>query len=68
MNWVLVFLIMAALMGIYLLVTKSMKSRQLAYIKSYHFHESIRGKISKKYPHLNDEQSHLVFRALRDYF
>jgi len=55
-------------MGIYLLVTKSMKPRQLAYIKSYHFHESIRGKISKKYPHLNDEQSHLVFRALRDYF
>jgi len=68
MNWISLFVIMAALTAVFLLVAKSMRARQLAYIKNYHFHKSIRDKINKKYPHLNDEQSHIVFSALRDYF
>lgn len=68
MSWITYLVILSFIMGIFLLNAKMRRSRQLVYIKQYHFHKSIRDKINTKYPHLNDEQSHLVFRALRDYF
>ena len=65
MNWIIFLVILALLL---LIVFKRRKSQQLAYIKRYVFHKSIKDKLSKKYPHLTSEQIHLVFRALRDYF
>jgi len=63
----LVFLIIF-LTATYLIYRKRKQSRQLAYIKSYIFHKAIKNKIFEKHPHLTNEQIHLVFRALRDYF
>lgn len=47
---------------------KIRSSRQLAYIKSYQFHSSIKNKLLTKHPDLSQDQLHLVFRVLRDYF
>lgn len=68
MNLLITLLIFASLAALLLLITKIRQSRQLAYIKSYLFHQAIKDKIRKKHPHLSSEQMHLVFRALRDYF
>jgi hypothetical protein len=68
MNWISYLLILIAIAGIYLLNAKIRRSRQLAYIKKYHFHKAIRDKITRKHPQLNEDQVHLIFRALRDYF
>lgn len=68
MSWISYSIIIVIITFIYLIFQKSRRTHQLAFIKSYPFHKSIRDKISKTYPHLTDEQTHLVFRALRDYF
>lgn len=68
MSWITYLLVIIVITGIFLFTIKARKSRQLAYLKQYHFHKTLRDKINKKYPQLSDEQSHLVFRALRDYF
>ena len=47
---------------------KKKRTRQLGFIKSYLFHKSIKNKIYNKHPQLTPDESHLVFRALRDYF
>jgi hypothetical protein len=65
MNWIIFIIILAA---VSLLILKRRKAQQLAYIRSYLFHKSIKDRISDKHPQLNAEQVHLVFRALRDYF
>jgi hypothetical protein len=44
------------------------RKKQLAFIKNYRFHHSIKNKLASHYPHLTDEQIHAVFSALRDYF
>ena len=68
MTWLSSIFILAILLALYLAFKKLRQKQQLAYIKDYSFHQSIREKISKTYPHLSEEQTHLVFRALRDYF
>ncbi len=68
MGWdviIITFSLMALLTWIYI---RHHRSRQLQYIKRYQFHRSIRNKICDKYPHLDEQQVHMVFRALRDYF
>lgn len=67
MSWLIAVIIISVLTVIYYLY-RSRQSRRLSFIRAYQFHKSIKDKILKKYPHLNDEQVHLVFRALRDYF
>ncbi|WP_455216804.1 glycine-rich domain-containing protein [Kaarinaea lacus] len=68
MDWLVIITILTLLAGITYLFLQNRQKRQLAFIKNYHFHRSIRERIIKKYPHLTEDQSHLVFRALRDYF
>jgi len=68
MDWFTTTIIIIVSIGTVTLYRKSRQSRQLAYINSYQFHKSIRSKISKKHPHLSNDQTYLVFRALRDYF
>ena len=65
MNWVIAVGVAALLLWVYL---KRRKAQQLAFIRRYVFHKSIKEKLSKKHPQLDSEQIHLVFRALRDYF
>jgi len=66
---IMAWLVLALLLGgIAWLYTKNRRRRQLAFIRSYQFHKAIREKLHSKHPHLNDEQIHLVFRALRDFF
>ncbi len=47
---------------------RNRRARQLAFIKTYPFHPALKAKLNAKYPQLSEEQTHLVFRALRDYF
>lgn len=54
--------------GLFFFYNKRRSANQLAYIKQYEFSPAIKNKLLKKYPHLDHEQAHLVFRALRDYF
>ena len=68
MNWITYTIVVAIFATLFLFYYKNRQSRQLAFIRSYPFHRAIRDKIKIRYPHLDDEQSHLVFRALRDYF
>ena len=68
MNWVSYVILFIVLTSFYLVFIKLRQKQQLSFIKAYPFHKSIREKICKTYPHLTDEQTHLVFRALRDYF
>lgn len=68
MAWTIYLAVFVSLAGYLIFQYKQKNSKQLAYIKEYRFHKSIKDKIYKKYPHLTDEQTHLVFRALRDYF
>lgn len=68
MNWILLIALLLILAGTVRYVIHGRRSRQLAFIKSYRFHKSIREKVSEKYPHLDANQLYLVFRALRDYF
>jgi len=44
------------------------KKRQISFIQNYQFHDSIKAKVSKQYPHLSNEQLDLVFDGLRTYF
>lgn len=68
MNWIIFLVVALLLFTAAYLIFKGRRNSQLAYIKGYHFHPSIRNKLLAKYPHLTDEQTHLVFRGLRDYF
>jgi len=68
MDWRILSITAVILLGMSYFYFANKRARQLAYIKSYAFHRSIREKITKKYPHLTNEQIHLIFRALRDYF
>lgn len=68
MSWLSYFLFLIVIIFFYIVFRKLQQKQQLAFIKNYAFHKSIREKLSKTYPHLTDEQTHLVFRALRDYF
>jgi hypothetical protein len=68
MTWLSTSIIIIVITFTYFIFQKSRRKAQLAFIKSYPFHKSIRDKINKTYSHLTIEQSHLVFRALRDYF
>lgn len=68
MDLISLIIILLILSGLTIIYLKRMRSLQLAYIKGYIFHNSIKKKISDKYPHLSDEETHLVFKALRDYF
>lgn len=66
---IMIWLVLALLLGgITWFYSKNRHRRQLAFIRSYQFHKAIREKLHSKHPHLNDEQVHLVFRALRDFF
>ena len=67
MNLPLFFILFLFIPG-FLIFRKYRRNHQLAFIKNYSFHKSIRSKVVKAYPHLTDEQTHLVFQALRDYF
>ncbi|WP_428241487.1 glycine-rich domain-containing protein [Gynuella sp.] len=44
------------------------RSSRLQYIENYQFHPGLEKKLRKVYPHLNNDQIELVFRAMRDYF
>lgn len=68
MSWFSYLIALVVITALYLFYGRLRQKQQLAFIKSYPFHKSIREKIGKTYPHLTDEQTHLVFRALRDYF
>lgn len=68
MSWISYLILFVVILSIYLIFRKGSKKRQLAYIENYNFHKSIREKICNKHPHLNDDQTQLVFQALRDYF
>ncbi|MDH5409495.1 MAG: hypothetical protein OEY00_12860 [Gammaproteobacteria bacterium] len=68
MDWIDITIAVVLFSGLLYFYLRNKKNRQLAFIKKYHFHKSIREKIIARHPHLTDEQSHLVFRALRDYF
>jgi len=68
MSWFPVTLAALILLGFTWLYKNQRQSRQLEYIKRYHFHNSIKNKLLKKHPQLTDEQIHSVFRGLRDYF
>ena len=68
MSWISYVVLALFLLAAYFLYSKIRTTKQLSYIKQYHFHKSIRDKIKIKYPHLDEAQTHLVFRALRDYF
>jgi hypothetical protein len=68
MSWFLITLAALVLLGLTWFYKNQRQSHQLEYIKRYHFHNSIKNKLLKKHPQLTDEQIHLVFRGLRDYF
>lgn len=68
MNWIIFIAIALLLSLVGYFIFKGRRTSRLAYIKSYHFHNSITNKLQTKYPHLTNEQTHLVFRGLRDYF
>lgn len=68
MGWLSIAIIAAALFGVTWLFRRKRASQQLAFIKSYPFHQSIRQKLLDKHPHLTGEQVHLVYKGLRDYF
>lgn len=68
MSWFPITLAALILFGFGWFYKNQRQSRQLEYIKRYHFHNSIKNKLLKKHPQLTDEQIHLVFRGLRDYF
>lgn len=68
MNWIIFIVVALLLSGAAYLIFKGRRNSQLGYIKAYHFHNSITKKLLSKYPHLTNEQTHLVFRGLRDYF
>lgn len=68
MDLISLIVMLLILSGFAVIYLKKRRSRQLEYIKGYVFHSSIKKKISNKYPHLSNEETHLVFRALRDYF
>lgn len=53
---------------LYFFILSRKKSQQLAYLTSYSFPSSLRGKVKDKYPHLTDSQVDMVFKALKDYF
>lgn len=67
MDWSLILILVIFSVGI-IYVVQNRQTRRLIYVRRYQFHKSIKEKILKKYPALSDEQVHLVFRALRDYF
>jgi len=64
MDWLQPVIIVLIFWGSLYFYLKSRQSRQLSYLRRYIFHSSIK----QKYPHLTNEQTHLVLRALRDYF
>lgn len=68
MDWQVIIITVCVLALLSWIYIKHSKSRQLAYLKRYQFHRSIKDKINSKYPHLDAQQTHMVFRALRDYF
>ena len=68
MSWSSYLVFALFLLSAYFFYSKLKVKKQLSYIKKYHFHKSIRNKIKNKYPHIDEAQTHLVFRALRDYF
>lgn len=47
---------------------KAARARREKLIDSYRFPESIAAKVSKTYPHLNEQQVSQVMRGLREYF
>jgi len=68
MDFIVVGILIAVFFGVMHLYKKARYAKELVYIKEYEFSRSIKNKLLDKYPHLDDEQIHLVFRALRDYF
>ena len=68
MNWVTLAIIAIVTGAAFYYYKHSRQARQLEFIKSYHFHHAIKEKILSKHPHLDNNQIHMVFRALRDYF
>lgn len=67
MAW-LSLLVLAGIILFYVIRRKTRRRRQLRYIQHYRFHRAIREKLVQTYPFLDEQQTHLVFRALRDYF
>ena len=68
MVWIAVVAGTALTAALALFYGRKRRARQLAFIKTYPFHPALKRKVGAKYPHLSEEQTHLVFRALRDYF
>ena len=68
MDFISLIIVPLVLSGIVFFVLKSRRSNQIEYIKTYIFHKSIKKKIIDKHPQLTNDQVHLVFTALRDYF
>lgn len=59
---------LAAILLVGYLFFRSRKAAQYAFIENYTFSAAIGSKVKAKYPHLTDDQVHLVMRGLREYF
>jgi hypothetical protein len=68
MNLLIFFVSILFITAVAYLVVRGRRNGQVAYIKGYKFHHAIKKKLQARYPHLTEEQLHLVFRGLRDYF
>lgn len=68
MNWITLIVITLLIAATIYLFFRRRRHSQLGFIRSYRFHPSIKNKLLGKYPHLTEDQLHLVFRGLRDYF
>ena len=67
-SWLIYLIVPLIFLGYGYLHYRKRRSRQLSYIKEYHFHHAIKSKLLGKHSQLTEEQVHLVFRGLRDYF
>ncbi len=62
------FLIFAALIIIFAVMSRIFRRRQFAFIEGYQFHQAVHDRFAEKHPALSSEQIELVFQALKDYF
>lgn len=67
-EFILIALFISSIIVAIISPTERSKNRREKYIQEYQFSSSIVDKIKKTYPHLNEENIHLVLRALKEYF
>ena len=68
MNPVLIFLMLAGVIGATLIGSRLRMRRRLAFIDGYAFHPGLRKRLAVRHPRLSEEELNLVFQGLRDYF